>query len=119
MTNYIARLVVDTGLSIQNKIHNGIAWEIYDFKELILECEKERLDRRTTRSLVFDVLEIIPRMDKDARANAWKEISGQFLPAKEYTVTKINMETATEAEVAEHLSKVFAAKVAKMAKATA
>lgn len=119
MTNYIARLVVSTGLAIQNKIRDGVAWEISDFEELIVECEKERLDRRCTRSLVLKILEIIPRMDKDARANAWKEISGQFLPAKEYTVTKINMETATEAEVAEHLSKVFAAKVAKMAKATA
>lgn len=114
MTNYIHRLAITTSEVIREKITTGIAWDIADFRELVLECEKQNIDRRKTRGLVLDILKMIPRIDSEGRGQVWKEVSAAFLPAKEYTVTKINMETATAAEVSAHMAKVFAAKFKEM-----
>lgn len=114
MTNYIARLFQHTVTVIQNKVHDGVAWEISDFKELVQECEKQRIDRRKTRGLVLDILNMLPRLDKDGRKLAWADISEAYLPKKEYTVSKINLETASDEAVAAHLAKVFAAKFKEM-----
>jgi len=115
MTNYIARLAITVAKAIREKIAQGITWEIEDFRALVLACEDAKMDRRTTRSAVYTVLDMIPRMDKASKASAWEEISHAYLPAKVYSVTKVNLEDLDDAAIEAHLAKVFAAK----AKATA
>jgi hypothetical protein len=110
MTSYIHRLAISTAKVIREKIALGNPWEVSDFAELVRECEAENLDRRTTRSVVYTVLDMIPRMDKAAKASAWEEISLAYLPAKSYTVTKVSLADLDEAGIEAHLARVFAAK---------
>lgn len=115
MTNYIARLAISVAKAIREKIAQGISWEVEDFRELVLACEGENMDRRTTRSAVYTVLDMIPRMDKESKKLAWEDISNAYLPTKVYSVTKVNLGDLDDAAIEAHLSRVFAAK----AKATA
>jgi len=110
MTNYCTRLAITVAKAIREKIAQGISWEVEDFRELVLVCEDEKLDRRTTRSAVFTVLDMIPRMDKEAKRLAWEEISLAYLPPKVYSVTKVSLADLDDAGIEAHLAKVFAAK---------
>jgi hypothetical protein len=110
MTNYIQRLAITVAKAIREKIALGNEWEVSDFAELVRECENENLDRRTTRSVVYTVLNMIPRMNKDDKAIAWEFIRIAYLPAKSYTVTKVSLADLDEAGIEAHLARVFAAK---------
>jgi hypothetical protein len=110
MTNYIHRLAITVAKAIREKIAQGNPWEVSDFAELVRECEGENLDRRTTRSVVYTVLDMIPRMDKASKASAWEDISLAYLPAKSYTSTKVSLADLDEAGIEAHLARVFAAK---------
>jgi len=110
MTNFIARLAITTAKAIREKIAMGNPWEVSDFQELVLACENENLDRRTTRSAVYTVLDMIPRMTKESKAEAWEAISHEYLPPKSYTTAKVNLSELSDADIEAHLAKVFAAK---------
>jgi hypothetical protein len=110
MTNFIARLAITTAKAIREKISMGNPWEVSDFQELVLACENENLDRRTTRSAVYTVLDMIPRMTKESKAEAWEAISLEYLPPKSYTTAKVNLSELSDADIEAHLARVFAAK---------
>jgi hypothetical protein len=110
MTNYIHRLAITVATEIKKKITEATPWSIEVFAELVRECEAQNLDRRTTRSVVYTVLDMIPHIDKAFKASVWEEISLEFLPAKSYTSTKVSLADLDEAGIEAHLARVFAAK---------
>ena len=110
MTNFVARLAITVAKTIRQKIEWGGSWGIEDFRELVLACENENLDRRTTRSAVYTVLDMIPRMTKELKAEAWEAISHEYLPPKSYTTAKVNLSELSDDDIEAHLARVFAAK---------
>jgi hypothetical protein len=108
MTNYLSRLIASTALTIQRKILDGIVWDISDFEEFVRYADSNAIDRRSIRKGVYAVLSMIPRMRKEDKSTAWKEISKQYLPNKSHTVSKADMTKMSSEDVTAHIAKVFA-----------
>lgn len=110
MDNYIYRLMITVATEIKKKIDDGNPWSVEDFKELVMEADKVFSNRQSIRRCVYTILDMLPGMDKDLKAQAWEEISSAFLAPKSYSVRKVRLQDLAYEDIEAHIGRVIAAK---------